>query len=111
MAEPRVVSLSHLDLSFLPKPWRFAVERRAAIDEHFASLNAANPHLFNGRVLLMHEHALLGDVLQGAYLETDYASFIAWRDWDFPDPTMKNCFALGALQSADGAFLLGVMSE
>ena len=22
---------------------------------------------------------------RGAYLETDFASFIAWRDWDFPD--------------------------
>ena len=58
----------------------------------------------------MHEHALVGDILRGAYLETDFASFVAWRDWKFPDPAIKNCFALGALQSSDGAFLLGVMA-
>ena len=50
-----------------------------------------------------------GGVLRGQYLETDFASFIAWRDWDFPDATVKNCFALGALRGSDGAFLLGVM--
>ena len=111
MAEPRIVSLSHLDLSFAPKPWRFALERRAEIDAHFERLQAKNPHLWNGRVLLMHRHVVDGDVFRGAYLETDYASFLAWRDWDFPDPDMNNCFALGALQSSDGAFLLGVMSS
>ena len=47
--------------------------------------------------------------LSGAYLETDFASFIAWRDWGFPDKTMRNCFPMAALRSSDGAFLLGVM--
>ena len=110
MVEPRIVFLTGLDLSFTPKPWPFAIARRAEIDAHFNALRARNPHLWNGRVLVMHEHALTGDVLRGAYLETDYASFLAWRNWDFPDPAMSNCFALGALQSSDGAFLLGVMA-
>ena len=48
-------------------------------------------------------------MLTGAYLETDFASFIAWRDWGFPDTTMRNCFAMAALRAADGAFLLGEM--
>jgi len=34
---------------------------------------------------------------------------LAWRDWGFPDASVKNCFALGGLQGSDGAFLLGVM--
>jgi 8-oxo-dGTP pyrophosphatase MutT (NUDIX family) len=42
--------------------------------------------------------------------ETDYASFIAWRDWGFPDRDVRACFAMGALLSRDGAFLLGVMN-
>src|SRR5687768_7384374 len=110
MTEPRVLSLSRLDLSFAPKPWAFADERRAEIDAYFAAMQRANPRLWNGRVLVMHEHAITGDVLRGAYLETDYASFLAWRNWNFPDRDMNNCFALGALQSSDGAFLLGVMA-
>src|SRR4051812_25776635 len=111
MTEPRVVALSRLELTFTPKVWAFACDRRAEIDAHFARRQAANPHLWNGRVLLLHEQALVGDVFRGAYLETDYASFLAWRDWDFPDRTMTNCFALGALRSADSAFLLGVMAS
>ena len=63
--------------------------------------------MWNGRVLLMRRGDIADGVLSGAYLETDFASFIAWRDWGFPDTTMRNCFAMAALRSADGAFLLG----
>ena len=46
----------------------------------------------------------------GAYLETDFASFIAWRDWGFPDTSRAQLLSpSAALRSADGAFLLGVM--
>ena len=48
-------------------------------------------------------------MLSGAYSEVDFASFVAWRDWDFPDKSVRNCFAMAALRSADGAFLLGEM--
>src|SRR5262249_42027200 len=43
------------------------------------------------------------------YFETDFASFMAWRDWGFPDQSVANCFAMGAIRTADGAYLLGVM--
>ena len=46
---------------------------------------------------------------EGACFETDYASFLAWRDWGFPDASVFNVFASAALQAADGAFLLGEM--
>jgi len=35
---------------------------------------------------------------------------MAWRDWGFPDRSVVNCFAMGALRASDGAYLLGVMS-
>jgi 8-oxo-dGTP pyrophosphatase MutT (NUDIX family) len=44
-------------------------------------------------------------------LETDFASFLTWRDAGFPDPSVRNCFAAGALRAADGAFLLGRMAR
>ena len=49
--------------------------------------------------------------MTGAYLETDFASFLAWRDWGFPDRSMRNAFPQAALRAADGAFLLGVMGD
>ena len=34
-----------------------------------------------------------------------------WRDWGFPEAGVRNCFAMGALQASDGAYLLGVMGQ
>jgi hypothetical protein len=41
---------------------------------------------------------------------TDYADFVAWRAIGDSDEPVVNCFAMAALRSADGAFLLGEMA-
>ena len=110
MSKP-VVAIDHADFVFAPWSWPFAQERRAQIDAHFAELHARLPQLWNGRVVLAKECAISGRRLSGACFETDYASFLAWRDWEFPDRDVTNCFSMGALRSADGAFLLGVMGQ
>ena len=48
--------------------------------------------------------------LKGEYFETDFAAFLAWRDFGFPDRTVANAFSMAALVAADGAFLLGEMA-
>lgn len=111
MNDMSVVPVERLELAFAPRPWPFAAERRSEIDRHFKQLKAAQPALWNGRVLLLSDHVLDGAVFRGRYFETDYASFLAWRDWDFPDLSVKNCFAMSALRTADGAFLLGEMGS
>ena len=102
--------IRRLELAFAPRPWPFADERRADITRYFEELQRAKPALWNGRMLLLHDHVFEGDVFRGGYLETDYASFVAWRDWGFPDASMTHCVALGALRASDGGFLLGVMN-
>ncbi len=62
-------------------------------------------------MLLLHEQAIADRVMTGSYLETDFASFLAWRDWGFPDRSVCNAFPQAALLAADGAFLLGVMGD
>src|SRR3954468_6015824 len=104
-----LVPLMRLDMRFEPAPWPFAIERRPEIDAHFAKLQAAKPQMWNGRVLLLRRGKITDDVLSGAYSHVDFASFIAWRDWDFPDTSVRNCFPMAALRSSEGAFLLGVM--
>jgi 8-oxo-dGTP pyrophosphatase MutT (NUDIX family) len=47
--------------------------------------------------------------LRGGFLETDYASFIAWKHRGRPLAEVRDCFSAAAIQSSDGAFLLGVM--
>jgi 8-oxo-dGTP pyrophosphatase MutT (NUDIX family) len=104
-----VIHLDRLEFTFAPKLWAFATERRAEIDAHFAALQRERPTLWNGRVLVMHHRAIANGVLNGSYLETDYASFAAWCDWGRPPAGAYDCFATAAIKSADGAFLLGVM--
>jgi hypothetical protein len=103
-----VIRVTRMDLAYAPQPWPFAAERRGEIDAHFAELQRTKP-LWNGRVLLLHRHRIDDGVFTGAFLETDFASFLAWRDWGFPEQGVINCFAMAALRGSDGAFLLGVM--
>src|SRR5215212_11869968 len=102
-----VVPVDRLVLGHSHWEWPFAHERRREIERHFAKLQRAKPALYNGRVLMLRDYAIDGRVFRGRTFETDYASLLAWRDWDFPDPTVKNGFAMGALCGSDGGFLLG----
>jgi 8-oxo-dGTP pyrophosphatase MutT (NUDIX family) len=106
-----VVQVRRLELVFAPQPWPFAQARRAAIEAHFEERRSARPALWNGPVLLMHRHRFEGELLQGALMQTDYASFMAWRDWGYPEAGVTACFSMGALRGSDGGWLLGVMAQ
>jgi hypothetical protein len=93
-----LLRIETLDLRIAPFDWAFARERRAEIDAHFEAQRRDKPGMWNGRVLLMHAHEIDGACLRGRFFETDFASFMAWRDFDFPGGDVTNCFALGALQ-------------
>jgi len=110
MAELNVIPIARIELSFASDPWPFARQRRAEIDAHFAERRRKNPKLWNGQVLMLRDHAISGEVFRGTCFAVDYASFLAWHDWNFPDDSVSDCFAQGALRAADGAFLLGVMA-
>ncbi len=110
-AVPAVLHVDRLDLTVDTIVWTFASQNRARIDMLFAELQHAQPALFNGRVLLMYRFAIEAGVMGGAFLETDYASFAAWQRWGRPEAGVFDCFAASAIQSADGAFLLGVMGS
>lgn len=97
-----------LDLSFAPAPWPFAQARRAEIDAHFAKKQRERP-IWNGRILLARNPDFRGARFSADYFDADFASFLAWRDWGFPDTEVFNGFGVGALRCADGAFLLGEM--
>jgi 8-oxo-dGTP pyrophosphatase MutT (NUDIX family) len=107
----QIVDVETLDARFEPQPWSFADENREAIAAHWARLLAEKPALFNGKVLLLHRWSIADGVFSGGYLMTDYASFLAWRDFGHPDRDKWNGFAMAALTSAEDHFLLGEMAE
>ena len=99
-----------LDLVVEDWHWPFADERRAEIDGYFAAQCAGNPALWNGRVLLARDPRFHSDTFSARYFETDFASFLSWRDWSVPDKTVFNGFGMGALRGSDGGFVMGEMA-
>lgn len=111
MNPPVIHRVSTLDLAVEAWPWPFAEARRDEIAAHFAEQQRQRPGLWNGRVLLGRNPVFSGDRIGASYFEVDFASFLAWRDWGFPDPSVFNGFGMGALRCADGAFVLGEMGQ
>jgi hypothetical protein len=111
MTQLAIHRVTSLDLPLQPWSWPFAEERRADIEAHFLAQQREKPKLWNGRVLLGRNPVFAGDRLTASYFETDFASFLAWRDWGFPDKDVFNGFGMGALLASDGAFALGEMGQ
>ena len=111
MTDIDVVPIDRLDLTYSHRPWPFADYQHGEIDAHFAELRRRTPELWNGRVLMLRDFAIADGVFRGSYFETDFASLLAWRDWNFPDASVKSSFAMGALRGSDGGFVVGVMGS
>jgi hypothetical protein len=111
MTPPVIHRVTTLDLGLQPRPWPFADERRGDIDAHFARQQAQTPQLWNGRILLGRHPVFAADCFRASYFEADFSSFLAWRDWGFPDRDVFNGFGMGALRGSDGAFVLGEMAR
>jgi hypothetical protein len=111
MAPAVIHRVTSLDLRVESWSWPFAAARCAEISAHFAEKQREKPKMWNGRVLLGRNPVFAGNRFTACYFETDFASFLAWRDWGFPDKDVFNGFGMGALRCADGAFVLGEMGE
>src|SRR3979490_2095103 len=111
MTLPVIHRITTLDLNVQPWSWPFAEARRGEISAHFAAKQAEKPQLWNGLILLGRHPAFTGSSFRASYFEADFASFLAWRDWGFPDRDVFNGFGMGALRGRDGAFILGEMGR
>jgi 8-oxo-dGTP pyrophosphatase MutT (NUDIX family) len=99
-----------LDLKLTADPWDFALAQRSRIDAHWAALTAANPGLWNGDILMCSEVALAKGELTARFIQSDYASLVAWRDWNWQASRALNCFGSAVVISSDGALLYGRMA-
>ena len=111
MTLPVIHRVTTLKLDVQSWSWPFARERGAEIAAHFASKQREKPQIWNGRLLLARHPVFTVSGFCAGYFETDFASFLAWRDWGFPDRDVFNGFGMGALRSNDGAFVLGEMGQ
>lgn len=97
--------------AFEPRGWAWAERESARIDAHWARLTAEKPALYDGPVMLMHRWEVAGSRLEAACFQTRFSRFMSWRDFGKPDASVRNGYAMAALMSADGAFLLGEMND
>lgn len=109
MTHPVIHRVTTLDLAVETMAWPFAEERHAEIAAYFVDRQRERPQMWNGRILLGRDPVFAGGRFSSRYFETDFASFLAWRDWGFPDQAVFNGFGMGALRSADGSFVMGEM--
>src|SRR2546423_1728723 len=113
MSSLAITSIDRLELTTTPDRWKWADANKTAIDAHFSLLRTANPgqDLWNGCVLLLRRASICRSAFRGEFFSTNYASLACWRDQGYPDPVVKCCVGMCALRSADGAYVLGVMSK
>ena len=115
MSEPAVsfAFVDEIESAFHERDWNFARERAADIDANWQKLCALRPGVFDGRVLVVDRWEIVERegkrILRTRHFPTDFRNFIAMRDWGFPDPDVRNCFAAAALVSREGHWVLGEM--
>lgn len=102
--------VARIEARCAPFEWPWAGQNRNLIEANWKRRTADKPKMFNGRVLLLRNVEFEQDLCRNTYFETNYADFIAWIDGGYPDKSIANGFAMGALRGSDGAYICGVMA-
>ena len=110
--KPLIRRVAALDCPVTSYDWAFARDEAQAIADHWRKRVAQRPRMFDGRVLLQHAWEIVEEgglsVMRAQWFETSYSAMTAWIDFGFPDPRVRNGFAMAALQAKDG-FVLAEM--
>jgi hypothetical protein len=110
-----ITPLNDVHITRGPSDWPIDPATRLRIDAHWWDLLSANPRLWNGQVFGTLAPGWPGGikvtdgVLTATAVEGDYASYLAWRDWGFPEIGIRNLFGSALILSSDGALIYGVM--
>ncbi len=107
----RVDRITGYDLRLGGEAWAFARENASAIAAYWRELVAEKPGLWNGEVLICTAAEVRDAQLAARFSFTDYASFVAWRNWGAPDKQVRNCFGVPVVATRDRALLFAEMAE
>jgi hypothetical protein len=103
------IDADRIDLTLGGHEWGFADREREAISRHWDELAGRMPDIWNGEVLMARDVVVQDGALKADLFCTDYASFIAWQHWGFPDREVFNCFGSAVIVARDGALIYGAM--
>ena len=82
----------------------------AEIDANWRAETAANPHLFNGRLITLHAVSLEDGVVRARGKIIPYAYHLWWRRQSVPPPTCHS-FAMAVIVSSDNEIIAIRMSQ
>ena len=110
----RIVPITDIDIRHVPGPWPLSAQQRAAVSAYWQGAVAANPHLWDGRILgLSAPGGGLPTVEDGVFRaearEDAYSAFMLWRHQGFPEIGMCHAFGWALIVGSDGAIIYGVM--
>lgn len=113
--ETRFAEVERIDCRVVAHRWAFAEAEAARIDRHWAERLACTPSLYDGPVFLACRAEVETEggarVLKLDAFETSFSRLLGWRDFGWPDRSVFNCFAMPAVRSSDGAYLVGEMGS
>lgn len=112
-----IEAIASIRITLAEGGWPLDRATRARVAAHWQEAVAENPHLWNGRVLGVLAPGQPGGLeirdgaLTGTAREGEFAQFLAWRDWGFPEIGLRNLFGSALVLSSDGALIYGVMGR
>jgi 8-oxo-dGTP pyrophosphatase MutT (NUDIX family) len=109
--DPIIARVSRVEARYEPMEWAWARQNRERIEANWRRRQAETPKIFNGRVLVLRNVEIAKDLCRCMFFAVNYADFIGWIDTGYPDTSIANGFAMGALRGSDGAFICGVMDR
>lgn len=104
------VRVDGIDLRMTDGPHPLFVENREAIEANWQVEFAANPHLFNGQMVLQRQLTFDSGVIRGIAHAIPYSTLLWWRKQ--PDPAgALHLFGFAVLVSSDNAIIAIRMSD
>jgi len=104
------VELDAIEAVYEPFDWSVPRDHAAAIEANWQGETTKAPAIFNGTVLVQHRSTIEGHLFRAAYGPTSYKDFLGYMRLPIPESSVRNGFAMAALRTRDGAFLLGQMA-
>ncbi|QDZ10845.1 NUDIX hydrolase [Devosia ginsengisoli] len=110
----RIVPVTQIDIVSVPGPWPLSESQRAAVGDYWRGATAANPHLWDGRILGLSAPgggmpSVENGVLRAEAREDAYSAFMLWRQQGFPEIGICHAFGWALIVSSDNALFYGVM--
>ncbi|ENN87650.1 putative NTP pyrophosphohydrolase protein, MuT/NUDIX family [Rhizobium freirei PRF 81] len=101
--EGSVFPVSRMDLAVLPGEHPFHLREREAVRENWAKESAANPSLYDGRMVFQHRVSIRDGVVKAEAYLAPFSTFLWWRKQRAAGGF--HLFAFAVAISSDGALI------